>query len=666
MMSGHATGQRAAVGFDLGTTISVAGYVDQSGVPAIIPGRHGSGLIPSAIFFSDHPIVGQEAIDLSEQALDNFAEGFKRDIGKPHYRKRVRLCQVPPEILTALLVQHLAENTRQHLGELHEIVATVPAYFDERQRTSTQKAVALAGLEVLDIINEPTAAAIAAGYDLIRSKPSESLRRLLVYDLGGGTFDATLLEIDGSTFKTLGTDGDIYLGGRDFDERIVGILAEHFLSKHGIDPRSDPCDLVKLLQLANEVKHALSEQDDYEVSFQHAGLVCGLTFTRDMFEDAVAQLIERTLMTSQAVVSDAGLHWDDIDQILLVGGSSRIPLVGRRLTEESGKSVTLAEQPDELVARGAALYAALRSQHDYLDSESRFEVVNVNAHSLGIQGVDLQTGQRINQILIPRNTPLPTSATQTFPTMQHGQSNVRVRLLEGESENPLFCSSLGQCVAHLDPGLPAGTQVHVRCSYDAGGTISVSAHVPATKTSATVELRREGFGELEPLTVWMDRLSTRTTSDSHHAESESAPPPASLNQDSDINELLARLDQLYGYIGRRICQAAVPVALVAMQRLHRQTRREADALKHLIDLLNQRQHQQRVPFEKMQLQGHLARCRMAWDQVNKLHLHSTIALGREYVRQAADETSGSSFPQSSDILDEAELLESWLTERTAG
>ncbi len=403
--------QKAAVGFDLGTTISVASYVDSSGTLHVAKDQHGNSLIPSAIFFSDHAIVGQAAIELSEQALDNFAEGFKRDVGRPHYRKRVRLCEVPPEILTAFLVEHLAENVRQEIGEVTEVVVTVPAYFDERQRTATQRAVALAGLKVLDIINEPTAAAIAAGYELIRSQAAHADQKLLVYDFGGGTFDATLLEVDGKVFRTLGTDGDIYLGGRDLNERIATILAESFISKHGVDPRSDPCDSMKLLHLARDIKHALSNRQSIDISFQHAGLLDGFTFTRAMFEEAAASLIERTFMTANSVVTEAGLTWNDVDRILLVGGSSRIPMVRERLEKETHKPVDLSDRPDEIVARGAALYAALRSEHDYLDADSRFEVVNVNAHSLGIQGVDLATKQKVNKIIIPRNTALPTAST---------------------------------------------------------------------------------------------------------------------------------------------------------------------------------------------------------------------------------------------------------------
>lgn len=650
--------QKAAVGFDLGTTISVAAYVDAQGEPRVVRGASGQSLIPSALFFSDSVIVGRPAIELGEQAPENYAEGFKRDIGRPHYRKRVRLCEVPPEILTAFLVEHLAENVRGQVGDVDEIVVTVPAYFDERQRSATQRAVTLAGLKVLDIINEPTAAAIAAGYDLLRSGQASTNRRILVYDFGGGTFDATLLQVDGTVFKTLGTDGDIDLGGRSFDERVAALIAESFLNHHGIDPRSDPADLLRLSALASEAKHALSEQEQFEVSFQHAGLLDGFTLTREKFESIAAPLVERTIMTSQSVISDADLGWNDIDEILLVGGSSRIPLVRKRLQAETGIPVTKSERPDELVAMGAALYAAVRSEKTYLDVNSQFDVVNVNAHSLGIQGVDLQTKQRINHVIIPRNTPLPASSTHLFSTMSDGQPNVRVRLLEGESENPVFCSALGQCIVHLDQTLPKGTAIRVNCHYDASGTISVSANVGATKSSAHVELKREGFAELESLLTWRRRLST-TAPDEKVEPDLPEPTAASLGPDSDLNVLLSRLDQLYSHVGRSVAEQAVPVSAMQLQRLLKKTQQESVVLKQLIDVLNKRQHRQKISENRMKMQADLARVRMAWDQTNRLYLHSCVSLGRVYLNEHQRDHAFDS------LSNEIDLLQSWLEERTS-
>jgi molecular chaperone DnaK len=310
-----------------------------------------------------------------------------------------------------------------------------------------------------------------------------------------------------------------------------------------------------------------------------------------------------------------------------------------------------------MVARGAALYAALRSEHNYLDADSQFEVVNVNAHSLGIHTVDLETKQRVNKIIIPRNTPLPTSSTQVFPTTEDGQKNARVQLLEGESENPVFCTALGQCVVHLDRAMPKGTLIRVCCSYDANGTISVTAQVPATKASATVELRREGFAELEPLAVWRKRLSTADTGHETDPGGHLPAAPAALGPDSDVNELLVRLDQLYAHVGCEVAEAAVPTSAVPTQRLLKQTKGEAAALKRLIDLLNKKQDQQKVPSDRMQMQGHLARARMAWDQSNRLYLHSCIDLGRMYLRDRRHHAEFAS------VSEEATQLQRWLDSR---
>ncbi|QDV66463.1 Chaperone protein dnaK2 [Rosistilla carotiformis] len=649
--------QKAAVGLDLGTTISVAAYVDSSGQPQIAAHDREQGLVPSAIFFGDHVIVGNDAVDLGYQDFESYAEGFKRDIGKPHYQKRVRLCEVPAEVLTGFLVERLVQNVQHEIGPLSEVVVTVPAYFDERQRSATQRAVALAGIKVLDIINEPTAAAIAAGYQHLREMSDQAVRKILVYDLGGGTFDVTLLEIEGRVFKTLATDGDIYLGGRDFDERIVDRIAQSFLNKHGVDPRCDPADLLRLNALAREAKHALSLHDSFVVSFQHAGLIDGFTLTREAFEQAVAPLIERTAMTCQSVLSDANCQWSDVDEVLLVGGSSRIPLVAARLRQETSQPVTLAEQPDVVVAQGAALYAAMRSEQRFLDSQSQFEVVNVNAHSLGIQGVDLATKQRVNQVIIPRNSPLPASSTQVFRTMEDGQKNVRVRLLEGESENPVYCSSLGQCVVHLDPSLPKGTEIRVCCSYDASGTITVTAQVPATKASAFVEMRREGFAELEPLEVWRTRLTIGENASAAEDESDAWIVDASLGPDSSIGDLLSRLDQIYAHIGGRAIESAVPTAAVSTQRLMRQSLAESRTLRRLVDMLNKKQALQTQPKERMQMQGHVARARMAWDQANKLYLHSCVGLGRTCLQHDRD-----GFIDDA-LSEQLEQLEQWIRER---
>ncbi len=505
--------KRVSVGIDVGTTISAAACVDKSGQPATIQSALGERLVPSALYFGDDVIVGDRAMMMGVMDPDAFAECFKRDIGKSHYQREVRQCRVPPEVLTAFLLRHMRANAESRLGSVREAVITVPAYFDEKRRTITQQAAALADLKVTDIINEPTAAAIAYAFQMQQSGDKQFLqgdapRRIMIYDLGGGTFDVTLLEYSGRTFRTLATDGDVMLGGRDFDERLAALIAERFMEKHGLDPRSDQRDMQKLWQLAQETKHALTTNLSRQVTFSHAGLRIGFEVTRQQFEDAIEPLVERTLTTSAEVLREAALNWSDLDEMLLVGGSSRLPLVSRKLQQMSGRAPRLADNPDEMVAQGAALYAAMLDADSYLDSDSRFSVVNVNAHSLGVLGVNIATNQRINKVIIPRNTPLPASKTRRFVTHRDGQPNVTVRLLEGESEDPLFCMPVGDCVVQLDPPLPKGADIEVSCRYDANGTISVSARIPATRKSAHVELRRDGVSTLEPLEVWRTRLTT--------------------------------------------------------------------------------------------------------------------------------------------------------------
>lgn len=210
------------------------------------------------------------------------------------------------------------------------------------------------------------------------------------------------------------------------------------------------------------------------------------------FETIIEPLVERTLNTTADLMREAGLDWGNLDDLLLVGGSSRIPLVAGRLRELAGFEPRLVPNPDELVAIGAALYAAAKSSARILDVSSRFDVVNVNAHSLGVLGIDVETKQRINKTLIPRNSPLPAFRTRKFVTYKDGQKNVKVRLLEGESENPAFCAVLGDCYVKLNPALPKGSSVEVTCRYETDGTITVSARIPQTRESACVEGETSG------------------------------------------------------------------------------------------------------------------------------------------------------------------------------
>ena len=649
----------AAIGFDLGTSTCAAATIGSDGSPYLITAPGGSRLVPSVVFFDDKVRIGDKAIECRRYALDNYADSFKRDIGKPHYRKPLRTHNVPPEVLTGFVVEYLANYAHAAVGDFESVVATVPAYFDERQRTATRRAVALAGLNTLQVINEPTAAAIAAGHKMLAEGAIKSGHTILVYDLGGGTFDATLLEIDGRVFKTRATDGEIYLGGRDFNQRVADIVAESFLTSYGIDPRSDPADFISLLLSAKSAKHQLTDQESVEIEFEHAGFRNNVTVNRSAFEEAIEPLIERSLMTCQATLADAGCSLRDVDQILLVGGSSRIPLVRQRLSEASGREIELVDEPDELVAKGAALYSAVISKHPSLPIESRFEVVNVNSHSLGIQGVDLETKQAVNKIMIPRNTPLPVSTTASFSTVEDNQPNVRVRLLEGESENPAYCSSLGQCVVQLQSSLPAKTAVHVSCRYDAGGTISVDAMVPSTGAEASVVWNREGFDEIDPLNRWRQRLTTGADS-LHTAESNAnlLPRVSTLRPDTSPSDLMRRLDQLYEHIAVTysvtIDQYDADPDVAATKTLLEQTRAELRTLERLINRLRDVSQTRDDDIDPIRVQGDLSRVRVTHFQTSRLHQHSRISLGQAFF-DAANEELGDPL-----VEQEVKELRSWL------
>lgn len=646
--------QNTALGLDLGTTISVASIVDQRGRPEAVAGPLGRHLIPSAIYFESNVVVGENALELGLRDPQGLAEAFKRDIGKPHYSRGIRAHQVPPEVLTAYLIRHLVSNVREKHGNIDSAVITVPAYFDEKKRTATQQAAQLAGLSVLDIINEPTAAALALGHEMMLD-PSSSLapRRLLVYDLGGGTFDVTLLEFANRTFRALGTDGDIYLGGRDFDQRIIALIAERFLDRHNIDPRQDMEQMQRLWRTARELKHLLSERQSANVDFDYEGRAIQFEIDRSTFEDAIEPLVERSMSTTADVLLSSGCGWNEIDEFLLVGGSSRIPMIASRAQELSGLKPRIARNPDELIAHGAALYAAARG--DVLDANAKFDVVNVNAHSLGIRGTDAATKEKINKILIPRNTPLPVTKTYSFVTSQEGQQFAKVPLLEGESENPEYCTLLGECVVKIETPLPQGALIEVTCHYAANGTISVTAIVAQTGAATHVEIRRESYSTLEPLEVWTARLTIGGELDSMEVlgRNLAKPSPEPLEDLSDCEKVISRLDELFRYIGQQSLDST-PASAQTIQRLVTGLEDEVATLKELIRQLERRHQQLDRRQDRLELSGQLAQLKVAWEHSMRLMDHSLVVLGRACLM--ADSIQG----DARDFLNEARQLQTAL------
>jgi molecular chaperone DnaK len=562
------------IGIDLGTTNSVVAHLDADGNPDTISNSLGELLTPSALLFDEEGVVsGTEAVKASVIYPDRYADCFKRDIGSGSFHRRIRNNSVPPEVLSGFLIQQLKQDAESRIGPVKDAIITVPAFFDETRRKATQNAGRLAGLEVLDIINEPTAAALAFGHriGLLKSDGEAVAEKILVYDLGGGTFDVTILELCGRKFRAIATDGDVHLGGEDFDARLAEHLAGKFVATHGIDPRSDPQDAAQLWLDTQQAKHTLSQRAKASVVCFYAGIRMRIDVTREEFQQLTSDLLQRTETTTKLALEDAGLTWNDIGRVLLIGGATRMPIVAEMIERLSGKTPDRSVSPDEAVAHGAAIYAGM-----LLDERegrpAKATLVNVNSHSLGVVGIDSATKMRTNCIVVPKNTPLPCRVLRTCVTHVPSQRSVKVMIVEGESHRPDECISLGECVVRdLPEGLPKGAKIRVEFSYAANGRIEVTAHIPAARQSARVEIEPSNAPNLEDLATWSERLIGVEPVAIAPPPVDTGPPIDFLDQTS----ILRRLDYLYAKIGEAAMQVALPEPLQPSQRAAIQATAEA-------------------------------------------------------------------------------------------
>ncbi len=517
------------VGIDLGTTHSAVAWIDATGRTAMIPNSDGSILTPSVVLFDNAGIiVGREALRAVSASAGRVARWVKRDMGSPSYSQPIGGHYMPPEAIQACILSQLRADIERGLGKAYHAVITVPAFFDEPRRRATAEAAAMAGLPILDIVNEPTAAVLAFGEQLgylhAPNLAAEPLK-LLVYDLGGGTFDVTVAELRPGQVRALATDGDSMLGGYDWDRRLVDLAAEEFQKQFGADPRQDTTSLHQLHIEAEQAKLALSARTKAVIRVVHAGRVLEAQISRQQFEERTADLLYRTSVTTRQVLSAAGLTFKNIHRVLMVGGSTRMPMVRKMLADLAGQEPHGEVNPDEAVARGAALYAShlLTKSQPAKEPTGRLpptaaanqrpvtqvQVTNVSAHSLGIEGYNVKLDRRGNTILIPRNSPLPVSIARKFITRKIGQKSIVVQVLEGESSRPEECTRVGRMVIrNLPPGLAAGTPVKVTYEYGANGRLSVKADVSGINRSMKLEFERTGERTAQQIAAWRQVLST--------------------------------------------------------------------------------------------------------------------------------------------------------------
>jgi molecular chaperone DnaK len=501
--------KRLAIGIDLGTTYSTVAILDDLGRPLTLDNAEGDKLTPSAVFFDESEIiVGKEALKAIATDASQVAECAKRKVGQRVFDQILGGRQYPPEAIQAWVLNKLRLDSLPQIGEFSQVVITVPAYFDEVRRKATQDAGYIAGFEVVDIINEPTAAAISFGFQrglLAADGKHHKPQTILVYDLGGGTFDVTVMRISGEDFVTLATDGDVQLGGRDWDQRLVDLIAEEFIRRHSIDPREDPNTNGRVWRDCEDAKRTLTARSKTTIACDYKGQAIRLEISRDRFQEITQDLLDRTAFTTRQTLQASGLQWSDLDRVLLVGGSTRMPAVVSLLNELSGMIPDRSVSPDEAVAHGAALHAALLlDRHE--GKPPAFRVTNVNSHSLGVVATEPQTDRSRNAILIPRNTPLPTKAHRVFRTQKEGQRSILVQIVEGESPSPEDCTPLAKCtVRPLPENLPAQTPIDVRFRYEENGRLQV--RVECAGQELQHEIARENSLTQEQLDSWRQYIS---------------------------------------------------------------------------------------------------------------------------------------------------------------
>jgi molecular chaperone DnaK len=534
------TRERVVVGIDLGTTFTAIARVNAYGKPEIIPNLMGDRTTPSVIYFEPGvaPLIGRSAKEMRAQDPQRVVEFIKREMGNAHYiflpdPHGSAEDSYTAEELSALILQKLKLDAEQAIGQIiTDAVITVPAYFRDSQRQATLYAGQMAGLNVLEIINEPTAAALAYGFNRRGRK-----ERILVYDLGGGTFDVTLLEIDHDEFRVVASDGNSNLGGKDFDDRLINFMRNEFKLQTGVELSDDDVELTgELRDRAERAKVRLSELRSVTERISWHGKSAEIELSRERFEKLVEDLVAQTEDLVTFVLLEAKCTWPQVDEVILVGGSTRMPFIGEMLERLMGKPPSRAINPDEAVALGAALRgwfitspaadvvrtgaaatsdpasasagAAQATQGPRLPAPPPIVVKDAAPHSLGVITLDA-SGRAYNTVVLRKNTEIPCSVSRDFPTAQDDQTYVLVNVTQGEDVDLDYCIVVGDFMLGPIPARPRGeTRIEVIFSYDKNGSVSVRARDKATGQAVVSEIASHALkGAPEELARQQARIS---------------------------------------------------------------------------------------------------------------------------------------------------------------
>lgn len=454
------------IGIDLGTTFSCMAYINENGQPEIIPNGEGGNTTPSVVLFEGNTtVVGQEAKGQSLFEPDNVEQFVKRHMGERDYIFRTSTGETySPEAVSAIILAKMKADAERHLGDtVAGAVVTVPAYFNEAQKKATMDAGKIAGLDVLAIINEPTAAALAFGI----AKGNDQEQTIMVYDLGGGTFDVTVMRFDKEQITVLGTAGDRKLGGYDFDNKIINAVMEEAAGE-GLDIPGDPAVRQDLQLKSEAAKKTLSAKDKANIMLNVGGKPFKYTITREEFVDMIEPLLFRTISSMENACDEAGVEYSDLDKILLVGGSTRMPAVRACIEEETGIVPSAEVHPDEAVAIGAAYYVldVLKKQKesqtegksagkdtttaDIPEIAKQYTFKDVTSHGIGVVITD-QYDEHINSVILPKNIQVPAEKTQTYSTVVAFQESLLIEVTQGEEEDLRYVTVIGKAEIPIAP-----------------------------------------------------------------------------------------------------------------------------------------------------------------------------------------------------------------------
>ena len=515
------------IGIDLGTTNSAVAVME-GGKPKIITNPDGSRTTPSVVAFKNGEIQVGEVAKRQEITNPNTVRSIKSHMGEEGYTVDIDGKKYTPQQISAMILQYIKGYAEDYLGDtVSEAVITVPAYFNDAQRQATKDAGKIAGLDVKRIINEPTAAALAYGLD-----KQDKDEKILVYDLGGGTFDVSVLELGDGVFQVLSTNGDTHLGGDDFDQRIIDYLVAEFKKENGVDLAQDKMALQRLKDAAEKAKKELSGVNQTEISLpfiasnDNGPLHLQTTLTRAKFNELTHDLVEKTKIPFENALKDAGLSTSDIDEVILNGGSTRIPAVQEAVKEWSGKEPNHSINPDEAVALGAAVQGGVLTG-DVKD----VVLLDVTPLSLGIE-----TMGGVMTKLIEKNTTIPTSKSQTFSTAADNQTAVDIHVLQGERPMAADNKSLGRFQLTDIPAAPRGIpQIEVTFDIDKNGIVNVSAKDKGTGKEQKITIKDSNGLSDEEIEKMMNEAKANEEADKKKKEE--------VDLNNEVDQLIFQTDK---------------------------------------------------------------------------------------------------------------------------